>query len=386
MRVLYITNGFFGSNEANMVQSHNSVAALCQINDVREVTFVGYSPAVIEEADLLQEHAKSTGSEPSTKLNFRVLHLGQQSWLKTLLKLRRLLHDINFKEYDLIYTRSRDALVLFYLSGFSKFKYEAHNLEVPGSAYKRLLYRLGIRRGDMQIVCITQSLENDFANLYGLPKSRLRLIPCAARLPSDVLDSGCRKYVVFCGSDYPGKGLHEFVQLARDNPTQQFLALIRTSGHAEKLGLDALPNLIIRYNADNSTVYRALADCHIALAPYSSSATTSGGMSNARYISPLKVFEYMALGCLIVASDLTAIKEVIQHRRNGLLYKADDYPALKAVFQEAIAAFENGTAVQMIANAKADFEAKYSYDARARMMLDPLPSSLSTADHRPSLV
>ena len=46
------------------------------------------------------------------------------------------------------------------------------------------------------------------------------------------------------------------------------------------------------------------------------------------YFSPIKLFEYMAGGALVVASDLGQIAEVIEHGRSGLLYRAGDVDRL----------------------------------------------------------
>jgi glycosyltransferase involved in cell wall biosynthesis len=48
----------------------------------------------------------------------------------------------------------------------------------------------------------------------------------------------------------------------------------------------------------------------------------------AYYASPMKLFEYMASGNPIVASDLPAIAEIIQDGRNGLLVPPGDASAL----------------------------------------------------------
>jgi glycosyltransferase involved in cell wall biosynthesis len=49
-----------------------------------------------------------------------------------------------------------------------------------------------------------------------------------------------------------------------------------------------------------------------------------------RYTSPLKLFEYLALGLPIVASDLASIREVLEHGRTALLVPPGDADALAA--------------------------------------------------------
>ena len=59
-----------------------------------------------------------------------------------------------------------------------------------------------------------------------------------------------------------------------------------------------------------------LASFDIAVAPYPQ-------LQNF-YFSPLKIYEYMAAGCAVVASRVGQIEQVMQHERNGLLYPPGD--------------------------------------------------------------
>ena len=53
-----------------------------------------------------------------------------------------------------------------------------------------------------------------------------------------------------------------------------------------------------------------------------------GGTNLADWISPLKMFEYMAQGKAIVASDLPMLREVLRNGENALLCDSDDPAAL----------------------------------------------------------
>ncbi len=69
-----------------------------------------------------------------------------------------------------------------------------------------------------------------------------------------------------------------------------------------------------------------LAAFDVAVAPYPP--------SDAFYFSPLKIFEYMAMGCAVVASDIGQIREILQDRIHGRLYPAGDDQALASILLE----------------------------------------------------
>ena len=62
----------------------------------------------------------------------------------------------------------------------------------------------------------------------------------------------------------------------------------------------------------------------IFLAPYSEKVSVFGNTGDtSRFMSPLKIFEYMSHKKPIIASDLTVIREVLSEK-NSILVKSDD--------------------------------------------------------------
>jgi len=68
----------------------------------------------------------------------------------------------------------------------------------------------------------------------------------------------------------------------------------------------------------------------IALAPYPKH-------DHDFYFSPLKLFEYMACGVAVVASDVGQISEVVRHGKTGLLYPTGNFKALVARCEKLLA-------------------------------------------------
>ena len=79
----------------------------------------------------------------------------------------------------------------------------------------------------------------------------------------------------------------------------------------------------------HAEVPRLLAAADIAVVPYPP-------METDLWLSPLKLFEYMAAGKAVIASAVGQLPDVVQDGRNGLLVPPGDVPALAATLQRLI--------------------------------------------------
>ena len=69
-----------------------------------------------------------------------------------------------------------------------------------------------------------------------------------------------------------------------------------------------------------SKIKNELRKIDICILPYSNKITVSGDVGDiSKYTSPLKIFDYMKTGKLIICSNLQVIREVLVHNKNALL-------------------------------------------------------------------
>ena len=77
----------------------------------------------------------------------------------------------------------------------------------------------------------------------------------------------------------------------------------------------------------HTEIPQLLSAADVAVAPYPRT-------EQVLWLSPLKLFEYMASGAAIVASDAGQVREVIRHASNGLLVPPGDAPAMAAAIEK----------------------------------------------------
>lgn len=128
---------------------------------------------------------------------------------------------------------------------------------------------------------------------------------------------------VHTGHLYAGRGADLLFQLAKSCPNLKFMWVGGTpeavTEWEAKLRADSLQNVTLTGFVDNAKLplYQAAGD--VLMMPYEREISGSSGGNSAAYASPMKMFEYMACGRVILSSDLPVIREVLSARNAILL-------------------------------------------------------------------
>ena len=105
-------------------------------------------------------------------------------------------------------------------------------------------------------------------------------------------------------------------------------------------------------------------DC--LLMPYQESVITYGGHNTAKYMSPMKMFEYMAWGVPILASDLPVLREVLSEK-NAFVVDRNKFDAWCDGLKEIV---ENPRSADARAKSAYENVNKYSWEGRAQSIFE----------------
>jgi glycosyltransferase involved in cell wall biosynthesis len=218
-------------------------------------------------------------------------------------------------------------------------------------------------------VTITQALADLLVDRFG-PRENLAVVPDGVRLapgrhwqPPPIGDA---PIVGYAGHLYAWKGVDVLLEAVARVPSVKVLIaggheaepdLQRVRERAQALGIAARAEFAGL--VPPAAVPGMLARATILVLPNLPTAIST------RFTSPLKVFEYMAAGRVIVASDLPAIREVMRDGVNGLLVRAGDAHALAAAIERALA---DPVLAERLARAAFDGAPAYSWTRRAERL------------------
>jgi glycosyltransferase involved in cell wall biosynthesis len=256
----------------------------------------------------------------------------------------RVLRAVRAREApDLFYGRHLPSILLARRLGVPRVA-EVH--EPPATVLHRAVERALLRSPALdRLVTNTEALRAEYLRLYpfldparvvAAPNGAEPCLGVPAALPIHGRTGAPR--VGYVGHLYPGKGLELIVRLAREMPQVDFHVFGGTAHDAEHWrGAGPPSNLLLHAHLRPCEVPQALAAFPIALAPYQYRVAVSGGNGDAaRWMSPLKLFEYMAQGKAIVASDLPVLREVLRDGITSILCRPDDAPAWCAAIQRLV--------------------------------------------------
>ncbi len=175
-----------------------------------------------------------------------------------------------------------------------------------------------------------------------------------------------RVTVGYAGHLYPWKGVDVLVEALAHVPNVRGLII---GGHEKEPDLERVRALAARLGVSGrieftgqvppAAVAARLQEADILTLPNPASAISSHATS------PLKLFEYMAAGRAIVASNLPSIGEVLVDDVNAVLVTPGDAGALAAGISRLAA---DPSRRQRLASAARDGVADYSWDRRAERL------------------
>lgn len=128
--------------------------------------------------------------------------------------------------------------------------------------------------------------------------------------------------VVYVGSFYKGRGIDLIIKLAKKFNKLQFNLYGQNPNDLKK----NFKNLKFFNFIDYNKVPYILNNSDILMMPYEKKVwVRSKNLNTANYCSPLKMFDYLAAGKIIMSSKLEGICEILKHNKNAIIIKKHIY-------------------------------------------------------------
>ena len=350
MKLAYITNIQIPAEDAQSIQ----VQAMCKVFfDYLKDDFLLISPRIdknkSKKTDYNWKKILVFSSLPRACRYFMFIKLSFFSVIK-------------FKP-DIIYSRDIGVVFFYHLLGY-RTVYEIHKpfeTKIGDWLFRRLLKKI-------KIVAISQALKNFIIDNYkvfagnilvahdGVDLEKFNLNKSEEDYLKDFLNlDSTKKIIMYTGSLQSGKGIEVIISLAKYLSDCLFYII---GGKIESAGLVSNICCIDRQNIDRIPYFLKAADLLIL--------PNTKKLKYYKYTSPLKLFEYLASGVPILASNVGSITEIL-NENNAYLFDPENIDEAASKIESIFSNYSEARSKSMIALSDV---AGYTWDKRAEKILD----------------
>ena len=222
----------------------------------------------------------------------------------------------------------------------------------------------------VKLICITKGVKNYYLKEKLIDSSKTIILPSSSDL---FLNFNFKKRfkkklnIGYFGSMYNSRGSSFIYKLAKLDFQNDYH--IYSKSFSKKINF--IKNLYFHNFVDRKKIINEINKMDILVMPYQDKITVKGDVGDiTNFTSPMKMFDYMASGKLIISSNIKVLQEILKDKKNCIFIK--NYKNLFN-WKMTINKFKNNISNYNILSKNSYVLSKqYTYDLRAQKMLKGL--------------
>lgn len=372
MKIIYYSSAKIPSSEANSIHIVKMCQAYVENNCDVELIAPDYKGLILEEPY----------SFYGVKRFFNIKKLPWRN-IKGKAYIYAFEAALYVKKQKVDFAYGRDINIAYFLSFLTDvgFALELHQ-PITQKRQIRFFKKIICSKNCKGLVVISENLKKYFMETYSIPENRIFVAHDGAdiceKVDSDVElinnENTCFN-VGYIGHLYKGKGMEIVSQIIPKMPMCSFHIVGGRDEDVEKWKkeLESYNNVHFYGFVPHSKTIDYGMKFDVVLAPYlkevygvGASSDENNNLSN--WMSPLKIFEYMSMGKTIICTNLSVLKEILKNMETGILCDADNIDEWVNAIEKCMKDLD--MCKKIGENAKVLFEAKYTWQIRAKNILE----------------
>jgi glycosyltransferase involved in cell wall biosynthesis len=254
---------------------------------------------------------------------------------------------------------SRDIVISYILTKCGiKNIFEIHQIEQNGNNYytknfKKFLNNIKDNKNLIKVVAISESLKRECIN-FGIEENKIAVENSGVRKDFFKNKINNNNNILYLGSLQRGKGIENIIELSKKMKDNKFFII---GGKREELK-DLPKNIVHKQWIMPSKILTNVKNMDYALMLFDN--------QKYKFYSPLKLFEYMAMGKIIIATNIDGINDIIVDDYNGVLIEPKNLNEIPDIINKLE---KNKKLKEYISKNAKQTAQKYLWDERAKRII-----------------
>ena len=244
-----------------------------------------------------------------------------------LFSLSSIIESLNFKP-DIYITRNFFTSFLLTILGKKNILELHHGIEIEGRIVRFIVKNLNFfnYKSLLMLVAITNSVKNYYQKKFLINTNKIIVAPSGTSIENkffnNISKNKKRLNIGYFGSLYKSRGVDLILKLSRMDRENKYFIFgnlknyknIKNKYHQHNLNLnDYLPY---------KSVPKNISKMDVLLMPYQEKIVAAGNIGNIiDFTSPLKLFDYIACGKIIISSQVKVLEEILKEKKNVIFIK-----------------------------------------------------------------
>ncbi len=320
MKICYLANNAIPSTVASAIQIVKMCEALSK-ND-NEVSLICPNSNKIKKNVFNFYNVKTKFN--IEKLNsFKKFPLGYKYYIFSIISVIR---SLKYKPQIYITRNFFTAFVLILFRKKVIFEIH-HDIQIESRITKFLIkfFKVLNNKNIIRIIAISKKVKIHYLETFNLNKNKIIVLPSGSSIKtySNFENNYSKKLNVgYFGSIYKSRGADIFLNLSKIDKKNNYFMFGDYSKYKNLNFKYSNKNLFLGGYVSYNKIPKLLKKMDIFLMPYSKKVTSGGDVGDiSKFTSPLKLFDYLSIGKVILSSKLPVLQEVITENKNVIFIK-----------------------------------------------------------------
>ncbi len=244
-----------------------------------------------------------------------------------LFSLSSIIESLDFKP-DIYITRNFFTSFLLTILGKKNILELHHGIEIESRIVKFITKNSNFLnyKSLLKLVAITNNVKNYYQKKFDVNANKIIVAPSGTSIENKFLNNFLRNKkklnIGYFGSLYKSRGVDLILKLSKIDRENEYFIFGNLKNYKNIKNKYFNKNLHLHDYLPYKLVPKNILKMDILLMPYQEKIVAAGNVGNIiEFTSPLKLFDYMACGKIIISSRVQVLEEILKEKKNVIFIK-----------------------------------------------------------------